>query len=163
MGTSNYICTYQEMGAGCFGGVMAKDVKKSPLEFLWFFPTMGDVRFFGRDDGTRKVDNFYLRELALALDRLGYFGALLPTGNFCEDALVVATSLVTHTQRLRFLIALRPGSIVPENQHVRPPRLIVSAKVEFFSTLLLAAYLVTSKPTETFCHMMSVICSRQNF
>jgi alkanesulfonate monooxygenase len=92
---------------------MAKDSKKNPLEFLWFFPTMGDVRFFGKENGTRKVDNIYLRELALALDRLGYFGALLPTGNFCEDALVIATSLVTHTERLRFLIALRPGSIVP--------------------------------------------------
>jgi alkanesulfonate monooxygenase len=83
------------------------------LQFLWFFPTNGDVRFFGPACGVRKVDNGYLRELALGLDRLGYFGALLPTGNFCEDALVVASSLVTHTERLRYLLALRPGSIVP--------------------------------------------------
>jgi alkanesulfonate monooxygenase len=83
------------------------------LEFLWFFPTNGDVRFFGRDDGARKVDNRYLRELAIALDRLGFYGALLPTGHFCEDSLVVATSLATHTERMRFLIALRPGSMVP--------------------------------------------------
>lgn len=92
---------------------MAKIKKNDPLEFLWFFPTNGDVRFFGPASGSRKVDNGYLRELALALDRLGYFGALLPTGNFCEDALVVASSLVTHTERLRYLLALRPGSIVP--------------------------------------------------
>ena len=92
---------------------MANSKYDSPLEFLWFFPTNGDVRFFGDPSGVRKVDNSYLRELALALDRLGYFGGLLPTGNFCEDALVVATSLITHTEYLRYLIALRPGSIVP--------------------------------------------------
>ena len=96
------------------------------LQFLWFFPTNGDVRFFGPASGLRKVDNGYLRELALGLDRLGYFGALLPTGNFCEDALVVASSLVTHTERLRYLLALRPGSIVPAEfgspvGSVRPP------------------------------------------
>jgi alkanesulfonate monooxygenase len=92
---------------------MARPKADGALEFLWFFPTNGDVRFFGPANGVRRVDNGYLRELALGLDRLGYFGALLPTGNFCEDALVVATSLVTHTERLRYLIALRPGSIVP--------------------------------------------------
>lgn len=92
---------------------MTKAKGQQPLDFLWFFPTNGDVRFFGQSDGVRRVDNRYLRELAIALDRLGYFGALLPTGHFCEDSLVVASSLVTHTERLRFLIALRPGSMVP--------------------------------------------------
>jgi alkanesulfonate monooxygenase len=51
--------------------------------------------------------------MAQALDSLGYYGALLPTGSFCEDAWIVASSLVTHTERLRYLVALRPGSIVP--------------------------------------------------
>lgn len=91
---------------------MAKG-KQQPLEFLWFFPTHGDVRYFGKESGARKVDNQYLRAMAISLDRLGYFGALLPTGNFCEDSLVVASALVTHTERLRYLIALRPGSMVP--------------------------------------------------
>jgi len=83
------------------------------LQFLWFFPTSGEVRFFGSTEGLRRTDNRYLRVMAQALDSLGYYGALLPTGSFCEDAWVVASSLVTHTERLRFLVALRPGSIVP--------------------------------------------------
>ena len=83
-----------------------------PLQFLWFFPTSGDVRFFGSADGQRTSDNKYLRVMAQALDSLGYYGALLPTGSFCEDAWIVASSLVTHTERLRYLVALRPGSIV---------------------------------------------------
>ena len=83
------------------------------LNFLWFFPTSGEVRFFGSSEGQRRTDNRYLRVLAQALDSLGYYGALLPTGSFCEDAWVVSSSLVTYTERLRFLVALRPGSIVP--------------------------------------------------
>jgi alkanesulfonate monooxygenase len=85
----------------------------APLQFLWFFPTSGDVRFFGSSEGQRTTDNRYLRVMAQALDSLGYYGALLPTGSFCEDAWIVASSLVTHTENLRYLVALRPGSIVP--------------------------------------------------
>jgi len=91
----------------------AQTADSERLKFLWFFPTSGEVRFFGSSEGQRKTDNRYLRVVAQALDSLGYYGALLPTGSFCEDAWVVASSLVTHTERLRFLVALRPGSIVP--------------------------------------------------
>ena len=87
--------------------------RASSLDFFWFFPTNGDVHYFGSDSGLRKTDNAYFREIAIALDRMGYYGALLPTGNFCEDGLVTATSLVPFTERMRFLIALRPGAITP--------------------------------------------------
>jgi len=83
------------------------------LNFMWFLPTNGDVSYFGSESGARKTDNRYLREIVQACDRLGYYGILLPTGLACEDSWVVGSSLVTHTERLRFLIALRPGSIVP--------------------------------------------------
>lgn len=83
------------------------------LDFFWFFPTNGDVHYFGSDDGIRRTDNGYMREIAIALDRLGFYGALLPTGNFCEDGLVTATSLVPFTERMRFLVALRPGAVTP--------------------------------------------------
>ena len=87
--------------------------KAESLDFFWFFPTNGDVHYFGSDSGLRKTDNGYMREIAIALDRLGYYGALLPTGNFCEDGLVTAASLVPFTERMRFLIALRPGAVTP--------------------------------------------------
>jgi alkanesulfonate monooxygenase len=54
-----------------------------------------------------------LREIAQATDRLGFDGVLLPTGRGCEDAWTIASSLVTHTERLRFLVAVRPGSVLP--------------------------------------------------
>ncbi len=81
---------------------------RRPLDFLWFLPTSGDGPYLGTNLGHRPPDNAYLRAIAQAADRLGYYGVLLPTGAGCEDALVTAASIVTHTERLRFLVALRP-------------------------------------------------------
>lgn len=83
------------------------------MELLWFFPTGGDGRYLGTSHGERKVDLPYLKEIAQAVDSLGYKGALLPTGQGCEDAWVAASSLVTVTQNMDFLIALRPGLMSP--------------------------------------------------
>lgn len=76
---------------------------------LWFLPTHGDGHYLGTTAGGRDVDFGYLREIALAADRLGYFGVLLPTGRSCEDSWVVASSIAPWTERLRFLVAVRPG------------------------------------------------------
>ena len=51
----------------------------------------------------------YLRQIAQAADQLGYFGVLLPTGRSCEDSWVVASALAPLTERLRYLVAVRPG------------------------------------------------------
>jgi len=50
-----------------------------------------------------------LKQVAQAADSLGYYGVLLPTGKSCEDSWVVASALATHTERLRYLVAVRPG------------------------------------------------------
>jgi alkanesulfonate monooxygenase len=86
---------------------------QTPLDFLWFLPTSGDGRYLGSSTGQRVADNRYLREVAQAADRLGYHGVLLPTGPQCEDAWITASSIVTHTERLKYLVALRPGSTLP--------------------------------------------------
>ncbi|CAB3805093.1 Methanesulfonate monooxygenase [Paraburkholderia ultramafica] len=49
----------------------------------------------------------------MAADTLGYEGVLLPTGRSCEDAWVVASSLIAATKRLKFLVAIRPGIASP--------------------------------------------------
>jgi alkanesulfonate monooxygenase len=76
---------------------------------LWFLPTHGDGRYLGTTRGGRPVDLGYLAQVAQAADRLGYFGVLLPTGRSCEDSWVVASALAPLTERLRFLVAVRPG------------------------------------------------------
>ncbi len=92
---------------------VAVPLGQPPLDFLWFLPTSGDGTYLGSQHLARPATNSYLRELAQAVDRLGYFGVLLPTGPGCEDAWGVATSVVSHTEQLRYLIALRPGAVLP--------------------------------------------------
>jgi alkanesulfonate monooxygenase SsuD/methylene tetrahydromethanopterin reductase-like flavin-dependent oxidoreductase (luciferase family) len=77
--------------------------------FLWFLPTHGDGRYLGTTTGGREVSFNYLRQIAQAADQLGYFGVLLPTGRSCEDSWIVASSVAPFTERLRYLVAVRPG------------------------------------------------------
>jgi alkanesulfonate monooxygenase len=80
---------------------------------LWFIPTHGDGRYLGTTIGARETDLAYLTQIARAVDDMGYFGALLPTGRSCEDSWVVASALAALTQRMRFLVAVRPGLQTP--------------------------------------------------
>jgi alkanesulfonate monooxygenase len=83
------------------------------MDVFWFLPTHGDGRYLGTNEGARKVDFNYLQQIASAADSLGYGGVLLPTGRSCEDAWVVASSLIGVTRSLRFLVAIRPGISSP--------------------------------------------------
>jgi alkanesulfonate monooxygenase len=83
------------------------------LNIFWFIPTHGDSRYLGTSKGARAIDHDYLKQVAVAADTLGYDGVLLPTGRSCEDAWVVASSLIAVTQKLKFLVAIRPGLSSP--------------------------------------------------
>lgn len=83
------------------------------MEMFWFIPTHGDGRYLGTALGGRETNLDYLRQIAQAADQLGYAGVLLPTGRSCEDAWVVASSLIASTRNLRFLVAVRPGLTTP--------------------------------------------------
>ncbi|QJR11630.1 Alkanesulfonate monooxygenase [Usitatibacter rugosus] len=83
------------------------------MEVFWFIPTHGDSRYLGTSKGARATDYDYFRQVAVAADTLGYDGVLLPTGRSCEDAWVVASSLIGATKQLRFLVAIRPGISSP--------------------------------------------------
>jgi len=79
------------------------------MQIFWFLPTHGDSRYLGTAEGARSVDLAYLQQIAGAADSLGYEGVLIPTGRSCEDPWVIASSLIGATQRLKFLVAVRPG------------------------------------------------------
>jgi alkanesulfonate monooxygenase len=83
------------------------------MKVLWFFPTGGDERYLGAAEGRRAATFAYLTQIATALDGLGYYGALLPTGTGCEEAWVTATGLMARTHQLRFLVAVRPAVMTP--------------------------------------------------
>ena len=84
-----------------------------PLNLFWFLPTSGDGTYLGTEKGHRPADIGYLREIAVATDRLGYGGVLLPTGINCLDGWMVGSAIAPFTKRLKFLLALRPGFMTP--------------------------------------------------
>lgn len=83
------------------------------LNIFWFIPTFGDSRYLGSKIESRVSDFDYVKQVAIAADTLGFDGVLIPTGRSCEDPFVVASSLIGVTQRLKFLVALRPGLLQP--------------------------------------------------
>lgn len=92
-------------------------------KFFWFLPTSGDSRSIVGSShastqqvippGYRPPTRRYLTEIARAADRLGYEGVLTPTGTWCEDAWLTASALLAETERLKFLVAFRPGLVPP--------------------------------------------------
>jgi alkanesulfonate monooxygenase len=94
-----------------------------PLQLHWFLPSHGDGREIARTTSDtaqhtarrarRDPDIGYLAQVAHAADRLGFIGVLTPVGLFCEDAWLVASALASQTERLKFMVALRPGLLAP--------------------------------------------------
>lgn len=92
-------------------------------KFFWFLPTSGDSRSIVASShassnqvvpaGYRPPTRRYLAEVARAADRLGFEGVLTPTGTWCEDAWLTASALLSETERLKFLVAFRPGLVPP--------------------------------------------------
>jgi alkanesulfonate monooxygenase len=87
----------------------------APLNMFWFLPTSGDGTYLGTKEGWRPAEFGYIKAIASAADQLGFKGVLLPTGPACLDAWTVATALAPLTERLKFLVALRPGVLSPAN------------------------------------------------
>jgi len=105
------------------------------LTFHWFLPTSGDGRsIVGRGHSVptgpgglpapksapgaaataiRPPDIDYLAQVARAAEHNGFEGVLTPTGSHCEDAWLVTAALISETQRLKFLVAFRPGVTSP--------------------------------------------------
>jgi alkanesulfonate monooxygenase len=93
----------------------------SPLKFHWFLPTNGgDGRQVvggghGVDAGAagRGASVAYLGQVARSAEQLGFEAALTPTGAWCEDAWLSTAMLSSISERLRFLVAFRPGLTAP--------------------------------------------------
>lgn len=92
------------------------------MRFHWFLPTNGDGRDIvggghgmatGAAGAIRPASLKYLGQIARSAEQLGFEGALTPTGAWCEDAWLSTAMLVEVTERLKFLVAFRPGLISP--------------------------------------------------
>jgi alkanesulfonate monooxygenase len=108
------------------------------VKFHWFLPTTGDGRaIVGRGhslplagpaggNGSQAAEPVsgaaaaerppsldYLAQVARSAEQLGFEAVLTPTGTWCEDAWLTTAALISQTQRLKFLVAFRPGLISP--------------------------------------------------
>jgi alkanesulfonate monooxygenase len=93
----------------------------------WYLPTNGDSRSdlsLGNAVGVRgsrareperetsadRPPNIsYIGQIARSAEQLGFGAALTPTSSWCEDAWIITAGLTQVTERLRFLVAFRPG------------------------------------------------------
>ena len=93
----------------------------SELKFHWFLPTNGgDARNVvggghgvATEGGGRPASVPYLGQIARSAEQLGFEAALTPTGAWCEDAWVTTAMLSSLSERLKFLVAFRPGLTSP--------------------------------------------------
>jgi alkanesulfonate monooxygenase len=85
----------------------------------WFLPTYGDSRDLiagGHGSsmrGDRPADLRYLTQLAQAAEINGFEAVLTPTGLWCEDAWLSTAMLIQSTEKLKYLVAFRPGLVSP--------------------------------------------------
>ena len=89
-------------------------------KFDWFIPIDGDGHHAGTWEAERPPTFDYLRQVVQTAEDLGFYSLLIPTrfanGLFSEDAPLAetwttATALAAVTQRIRFLVAVRPGFV----------------------------------------------------
>lgn len=94
----------------------------SDLTFHWFLPTNGGD---GRNivggghgaavegGGQRPISVPYLGQIARSAEQLGFVAALTPAGAWCEDAWISTAMISAVSERLKFLVAFRPGLTAP--------------------------------------------------
>ena len=93
---------------------------QADITLHWFLPTQGDARSIvggghgsGRPGGNREATLDYLKQVARAAEYNGFESVLTPTGQWCSDAWLTTAALIQATQRLKFLVAFRPGLVSP--------------------------------------------------
>jgi alkanesulfonate monooxygenase len=98
-------------------GVRDRREEVMSLKFHWFLPTNGgdgrQVLSGGHGVASgpmgRPASVGYLGQIARSAEQLGFEAALTPTGAWCEDAWLSTAMLSTVSDRLKFLVAFRPG------------------------------------------------------
>jgi alkanesulfonate monooxygenase len=93
------------------------------MRFHWFLPTTGDghqvrpaTTTTGADPGrgpARPATLGYLTQVARAAEASGFGALLTPVGSGCPDPLVVCAAVAQHTERIKLLVAFRPGFTLP--------------------------------------------------
>lgn len=87
--------------------------KNSKLLMGWFCPTLGDTRAFGDPSASVPQSVELFERVTLAAEKAGFEYILVPNGPMCWDAWITAAYLAARTTRIKFLVAVKPGYILP--------------------------------------------------
>ena len=81
------------------------------IDFGWFLPTMGDTEIIG--PATREATLEYLTRCVKTAEEAGFVFMLVPVGTTCEDAWLASAAVAARTEKMKFLVAMRPGFVAP--------------------------------------------------
>ena len=83
------------------------------LRFGWFIPTAGDTRAFGNDAASIPPSLDHFTKVAQAAESAGFEYALVPVQTMCYEAWVTCSMIAARTERLKPLVAVRAGYMLP--------------------------------------------------
>jgi alkanesulfonate monooxygenase len=79
----------------------------------WFIPTAGDTTRLGEDPTEIPPSLAHFVEVARAAEEAGFAYALVPVQTACWDAYISCSFVAARTERLKLLLAARPGFVNP--------------------------------------------------
>lgn len=83
------------------------------LEFGWFLPTSGDTTCYGDTASFVPPSAALFDRVILAAEAAGFEYFLVPVATTCWEAWISSAMAVARTQRIKALVAARPGYISP--------------------------------------------------
>lgn len=83
------------------------------LRFGWFIPTSGDTTAFGVQEATVPPGLDLFVNVARAAEQAGFEYALVPVQTMCWEAYISCAMVAAKTERIKMLLAARPGFIAP--------------------------------------------------
>ena len=84
---------------------------KQPIEWAWYLPSTkrGDATRLGTGGVEIPPSPEYLVHIARTAEANGLANILIPCNSSCPDGWLLASALSRETERLKFLVAIRPG------------------------------------------------------
>src|SRR5262249_19155312 len=84
-----------------------------PLEFGWYLPTHGDTTAYGLMEAQIPGSPELCERVVKAAERAGFEYLLIPVGATCWEAWMAGAFMAARSQKIKPLIAARPGYINP--------------------------------------------------
>jgi alkanesulfonate monooxygenase len=85
----------------------------APLEFGWFLPTSGDTTCYGDRAAFIEPSAALFDRVILAAEAAGFEYFLVPVSTACWEAWISSAMAVSKTNRIKALVAARPGYVSP--------------------------------------------------